>query len=193
MPDLSTPDGSAEVLDIADYQKEPPKPEATARSNTANKDIGGFSDNLTITQGASISEYTVAAETGSGEAETTTATGGGNTMTTTDPPSREEVNAKLEAVEARLETRLVKMDTKLDVIVDRLQTSAAASNDLREELKDTKRELKNDLMETKKAASTIKWNILFTGLAVAGVMVAVFSLWTQGMEFISNMIFGVSY
>ena len=93
-------------------------------------------------------------------------------MTTTDPPSREEVNAKLEAAEARLETKLVTMDAKLDNIANRVEAGIELSK------------------EAKKAASSMKWNILFTAIGVIGVMVAIYALSTQAMEFVTTLLRG---
>ena len=72
-----------------------------------------------------------------------------------DSPSREEVNAKLEAVEARLETRLTSMDGKLDRLLDKITVVGETAK------------------EAKTAASTIKWNILITAVATLAALIAV--------------------
>lgn len=72
-----------------------------------------------------------------------------------DAPSREEVNAKLEAVEARLDTKLANISADLKVLLVKTDQSINAAT------------------EAKKAASNVKWNILFTALATLGVVVTV--------------------
>ncbi len=41
--------------------------------------------------------------------------------------------------------------------------------------------------EARRAASTIKWNILFTALAVAALLVGAWALWAQGIEMVSGI------
>lgn len=69
-------------------------------------------------------------------------------------PSREEIDAKLALVEARIETRLVSMDSKMDLILDRVAIGTATAE------------------RAERAASNIKWNVLFAALGTLGVILA---------------------
>ena len=86
-------------------------------------------------------------------------------------PTREEFDARLEAVynkmeasEERLRGELKGMDSKLDVLLVRTQDALDASR------------------EAKSAASSIKWNIIFTALGVLAVMLAVWGIWEQAVS-----------
>lgn len=79
--------------------------------------------------------------------------------------SREEIDARLEAVEARLETRLVSMESKMDLILNEV------------------RHVGDTAIEAKAAASNIKWNVLFTALGTVGVIGAVIlAMWAVGYQ-----------
>lgn len=92
-------------------------------------------------------------------------------------PTREEIDAKLAAVEARLEARLVGIDGKLDRISDSLLTVTSKSQ-----------EAKEAADRASSAASSVKWNILFTALAVLGVIAAMWAIWAQGIEMVSGIL-----
>lgn len=85
-------------------------------------------------------------------------------------PTREEYDAKLEAVEARLETRLMGIDGKLDRLFDRVDYAA------------------NQAREARSAATNIKWNILFTAIGSIAVLFAAFALWAQGVEMVGALL-----
>ena len=79
--------------------------------------------------------------------------------------TREEMDAKLEAVEARLETRLVSMDAKLDNLLNEV------------------RQVGSTAKEAKAAASSIKWNVLFAALGGVGVTASlVVAFWAIGWQ-----------
>ena len=92
-------------------------------------------------------------------------------------PTREEYDAKLEAVEARLGTSLVKIDGKLDRLFDRVDESVRTSH-----------RAEDAANAARVAASNVKWNILITALAVVGVMFAAWALWSQGIEMIGTIL-----
>ena len=91
-------------------------------------------------------------------------------MAASETPSREEVDAKLEAVEARLETRLVSIDGKLDRIVDRVEIAVDAAR------------------AASLAASTIKWHIFFSFVGGIAIILAIWALWAQGMAVIATLL-----
>jgi hypothetical protein len=104
---------------------------------------------------------------------------------------REEADAKFEALEARLETRLTQLDSKIEHRFMTLDTKFdAAVLQL-----NSKIDSKFDLMlleirhvgivsdEARTAARSIKWNMLFASLGTLGVTLSmVFALWTVGYQ-----------
>lgn len=99
------------------------------------------------------------------------------TMTDTEAPSREEVNAKIETVEARLDSKLATINGKLDRMFDRMELVVNTSNDA----KDAANKARN-------SASTIKWNILFTAVGVVATLFAAWAIWSQGMELVATVL-----
>lgn len=90
---------------------------------------------------------------------------------------RELTDAKLEAVEARVEARLVGIEGKIDRLLDRVEASVDAS-----------KEAKVEAGLAKTAAGNIKWNILFTGLTVLALLLATWAIWNQGMELVAGLL-----
>lgn len=99
-------------------------------------------------------------------------------------PTREEFDAKLEATEARLETRLVSIDGKLDRLFDRVEESVRTSH----RTEDASHRAENAAIDAWKAASNVKWNILFTALGTIGLIIAIWAVWTQGIEMIGTIL-----
>lgn len=89
---------------------------------------------------------------------------------------RELTDAKLEAVEARVEARLAGIEGKIDRILDRVEASVTAAGEAKEEAR-----------LAKTAAGNTKWNILFTGLTVLALLLAMWAIWNQGMELVAGM------
>jgi hypothetical protein len=79
--------------------------------------------------------------------------------------SREEMNAKLEAVEARLEAKFISIDGKLDNLLSEIKHVGETAKD------------------AKIAASNIKWNVLATAVGTVGVVGAVIlAMWAVGYQ-----------
>ena len=91
-------------------------------------------------------------------------------MTRGAPPSREEVDAKLETQSAKMEAALARIDGRLDRMADRIEIGIESSQ------------------RAEQAARTIKWNILATAVGVTAVVVAVLMFWMQGMELIVSLL-----
>lgn len=102
-------------------------------------------------------------------------------------PSREEYDAKLEAVEARLETRLATIegkmerfaatiDGKLDRLSDQMTNVASAAS---------RAETAADAAKT--SASNVKWNVLFISLTTAALVLGSIALWLQGIEMVTGL------
>ena len=92
-------------------------------------------------------------------------------------PTREEIVARIEASEARVEARLTGLDGKLDRLFDRVEVAITEANRAGGLAEDAR-----------KAALSTKWNILFTALGVVAVLVAAFALWAQGVEMVSGIL-----
>jgi hypothetical protein len=115
---------------------------------------------------------------------------------------REEADAKFEALEARLETRLTQLDTKieqrflmLDTKIDqrfltldtKIETAVLGLNskiDSKFELMLQEiRHVGEISVEARAAARSIKWNMLFASLGTLGVtMTMLFGLWAVGYQ-----------
>ena len=79
--------------------------------------------------------------------------------------SREEMNARFEATEARMEARFIQMDGKLDRILVEL------------------RHVGETAKEAKVAAAAIKWNIFFAALGGIGITASlVVAFWAIGWQ-----------
>ena len=94
-------------------------------------------------------------------------------------PTREEYDAKLGTVEARLDARLVGIDGKLDRLFDRVEVSVEQS-----------KEAKAAAEGAKAAASQTKWNILFTAIGALAVLFAAWAIWAQGVEMVGTLLIG---
>jgi len=75
------------------------------------------------------------------------------------------LNAKIEASEARTDAKFSQFMAELRLV------SAGVS------------QLSNDMSEVKSQTSTLKWNIVGTGLAIGGLILAIFAFGTQMLEF----------
>jgi len=91
-------------------------------------------------------------------------------------PTREEIDAKLESLEHRLETKLVRIESKLDRIFDRIDFIGQQAVDA-----------KTAAQEASRAASGVKWNIMFAALGTIGVLFAAWAIWAQGIEMVSTL------
>ena len=91
-------------------------------------------------------------------------------------PTREEIDAKLAAVEARIEARLVGIDGKLDRITDQIVTMASQV-----------KESKEAASGAKDAVNSMKWHTLATVLGAVAIILAMWTIWAQGMEFVAAL------
>ncbi|WP_323795023.1 hypothetical protein [Nisaea sp.] len=106
-------------------------------------------------------------------------------------PTREEIDAKLAAVEARVEAKLVGIDGKLDRIVDQIANSVSATNQKIDLLSEKVSTAGDDAREAKKAAGDIKWHVLYTALGVVAVIFAMWAVWAQGIEMVAGLFEGI--
>jgi hypothetical protein len=104
---------------------------------------------------------------------------------------REEADAKFEALEARLETRLTQLDSKIEqrflTLDTKIETAVLGLNskiDSKFELMLQEiRHVGEIAVEARTAALSIKWNMLFASLGTLGVtMSMLFGLWMVGYQ-----------
>ena len=91
------------------------------------------------------------------------------TMPAADSPSREEVNAKLEAVEARLDSKLAGIAADIKIIV-----SGQAS--MREDIRDVRRDI-----------GSYKTAVIVTGVAIVAMMLGFLAFGVQILELASGL------
>lgn len=104
-----------------------------------------------------------------------------DTMTIT----REEIDAKLQASESRLETRLVSMEAnmgqhlqKISTAIDSLQNEATAQSKIVDNrlggLEDKVKSVSDDAKEAKNAVNNLWWHLLAVGIAFAALAFAIY-------------------
>ena len=86
--------------------------------------------------------------------------------------TREELGAKLEAVDARNRSMYVLLDQKLDHVAELTRLTL------------------DEAKEAKLAAGRTKWNLLFAVIATIGVGIAVFAIWSQAVHMVSGLLTG---
>lgn len=91
--------------------------------------------------------------------------------------SREEVNAKLEAAEARVETRFAILDGKLDRLLDK---SVSMDSDIRE--------AKDAAIKARDAATSVTWHLIFVALGTIGAVIAIYAFGVQLLDLGSGMV-----
>lgn len=102
-----------------------------------------------------------------------------------DTPTRNEIDAKLEAAEARTATALARIDGKLDRLFDRVEVAIQQTT----EAKASAEAARQEAIGARTASQNVKWNVVATGLVVVGILLAAWAIWVQGIEMVSG-IFG---
>jgi hypothetical protein len=113
----------------------------------------------------------------------------------TDHPTREEMNAKLEATEARMENKLDAIVRSIDSVKDELRnqgTVAALRFDHIDERVSDAKTAANDAryaaIDAQRATSTLRWNIVATGLSVAALFITVFAVWNDAIGTVEGLL-----
>ena len=109
-------------------------------------------------------------------------------MPAADNPSREEVNAKLEAVEARLDGKLTSIEGKLDRLGDQMVAFNTIGGERFEHLSREVGSARDAAERAATSASNVKWNIFFTALGVVATLFAAWMIWSEGMEMIATIL-----
>ena len=95
--------------------------------------------------------------------------------------TREEMNARFETVEARLETKLVSLDAKMDLMIEKFTHVQA---DVRESKESSRLALS--------ATAGVKYTVIGMGVALVVAVVAVLAFGLQVADFMTNFFTSVS-
>ena len=87
------------------------------------------------------------------------------------------LTAKLEAVDARTETKFVQLMGKVELIVGSISALEGKVDGL-----------KADVSGVKEATASVKWNILAAGLAVGALILGLFAFGTQMFELAAGLV-----
>lgn len=110
-------------------------------------------------------------------------------------PSRYEINARLEAIEARMDARVAGMSSKLDTALAEMRADREANNvrfaSMTQDIGEIKSDLKEVKIEFRESASSVKkhaWGAAFTtvGLVVAAIAMTL-GAFDSGRETTKNM------
>ncbi len=95
-------------------------------------------------------------------------------------PTREEIDAKLQAAEARTEARFVSLDGKLDLVLNQISGFNDQVRDLKAEIKNDVKELRSEVRSENK---TTRWTVF--AIAVAALVGGLGALWTSQSNLLS--------
>jgi hypothetical protein len=112
--------------------------------------------------------------------------GGGGDMT--DHPTREEMNAKLEATEARMESKLDVIVRSLESVRDELKTQGTIVGLRFDRMDEKVNDAKTAANEARSASASVKWNILFTGLTVVALCYGAFVMWSDAVGMVHGIL-----
>jgi hypothetical protein len=84
-------------------------------------------------------------------------------------PTREEMEAKISASEARTETKIARMEGKLDLVLSKLENVLENNRSIREDMRESNRALREDNRST-------RGNVWAVGVGLAILIVAVVAL-----------------
>lgn len=104
---------------------------------------------------------------------------GSTTGLTMSVPTRDEIDAKLAATEARGETRFVELSGKLDRVLDAVAMSNSRMSEVREDVKG----VRDEMAGVKSDNKNTRWTIAVT--VVAAVLAALAALWTTQSNLLS--------
>jgi hypothetical protein len=93
-----------------------------------------------------------------------------------DPPTREEVDAKLAALEARSEARLIELRSEMSSVLEALQRLSA--------------DVRNDMAVTRSEGKSLRTTIFVTGIGLAIAIVA--AVWTIQSDVLTAFQAGLS-
>ena len=118
---------------------------------------------------------------------------GGHKMT--DHPTREEMNAKLEATEARMESKLDAIVRSIDSVKDELRNQGAIValrfDHMDERVNGAKiaaNDARTAAIDAQRATSQLWWNTAITGLALIGIIFTAFMMWNDAVVMVEGLL-----
>ncbi len=105
----------------------------------------------------------------------------GDDMSTAEPPSRDEMNSRIEAVEARLDTKITEL--RGDVRVGFAEMKALLS-----ETKNRSQNAESASQRLEQAVSNTRWQLIGIALAAIIIILTTFGIWQQGIETIATVL-----
>jgi hypothetical protein len=112
--------------------------------------------------------------------------GGGGDVT--DHPTREEMNAKLEATEARMENKLDVIVRSLESVRDELKSQGTVAGLRFDRMDEKVNDAKTAANEARSASASVKWNIFFTGLTVVALCYGAFVMWSDAVVMVHGIL-----
>ena len=100
-------------------------------------------------------------------------------MPTSDPPSREEVNANLAAVEARLDTKISDLRGDIREGFADMRTLIGESNNKSQNSLDASQRLE-------RLVSNTRWQLIGVAAAAVVIVLTTFGIWQQGIEILAG-------
>ena len=105
----------------------------------------------------------------------------GDDMPTTEPPSRDEMNARIEAVEARL-------DTKVSELRGDIREGFAEMKALLSDANNRSQNALNASERLERAVSNTRWQLIGIAIAAVIIILTTFGIWQQGIEIIAGVV-----
>ena len=105
-------------------------------------------------------------------------------------PTREEIDAKLAAAEARTETRFTELSGKIDRLADSIAVFASAIRGEIESLKSEVSGLKSDVDDLRSDNKYTRWTIVVT--VVASALAAIGALWVTQANLLAAFSAGIA-
>ena len=106
----------------------------------------------------------------------------------TDHPTREEMNAKLEATESRMVNKLDAIVRSIDSVKDELKSQGTLAGLRFDRMDEKVNDAKAAANEARSASASVKWNILFTGLTVAALCYGAFVMWSDAVGMVHGIL-----
>ena len=100
-------------------------------------------------------------------------------MPTSDPPSRDEVDAKLVAVEARLDTKISDLRGDIREGFADMRTLIGESNNKSQNALESSQRLEH-------LVSNTRWQLIGLTVAAVVIILTTFGIWQQGIEILAS-------
>lgn len=94
-------------------------------------------------------------------------------------PTREEIDAKLAATEARIETKLTALESKFDLIATKIDYAIGQISSSQEVVQKTADRAENAALRAEEITHSTRWNMIFLALAVVASVIATLAFGAQ--------------